>query len=220
MDPISVLIVDDHPLAREGLRVMLEAAPRVQVIGEAGDGLEALDQVAKLHPRVVLMDVQMPRMDGLEATRRIKDAHPTTTVILISSYEDDDQVIGGVLAGAAGYLLKDVSRDVLADALASAADGSMVIKAALLRRAMARLALACQTNARTSLTRKSAEELTARELEVLKLLADGRSNKEVAAALDVAEITVKKHVQRIIAKLGVSDRTQAATAALRSGLIT
>lgn len=219
MEPLTVVIVDDHPLAREGLRAMLESTERVQVIGEAGDGLEALDLVPQLHPDVTLMDVQMPQMDGIEATRRIIAVQPSSAIILISAYDDEAQVINGVMAGAAGYLLKDVSRDVLADAVAAVVNGFTFINKTVLQRAVERLFLAGQSNVPAPAPPRSAQELTLREMDVLKHLANGQSNKEIAGALSLADVTVKKHVQRIMAKLNVCDRTQAAIVALRTGLI-
>ena len=220
MDPITVLIVDDHTIAREGLRAMLETDQQVQVIGEAADGLEALDRVAELNPKVVLMDVRMPRMDGLEATRRIKAAHPGTAVIMITTYDDEPLVVDGVLAGAAGYLQKDVSRDLLSHTLGAVASGVILIKSTLMRKAINRLTRTVQPTVAKSLEGTGIEELTPREQEVLKRVADGQTNKEIADALALAEVTVKKHVQSIIAKLRASDRTQAATTGLRIGLIT
>lgn len=219
MDPITVLIVDDHTMAREGLRVMLETDQQVHVIGEAADGLEALDLVAKLGPDVVLMDVRMPRMDGIEATRRIKAIYPGTAVIMITSYDDDPVVIDGVLAGAAGFLQKDVSRDLLSHSLGAVAGGGILIKATLMRKAINRLGQTVQPSEGKSAQWADIEQLTPREHEVLKRLADGETNKEIADFLSLAEVTVKKHVQCIIAKLHASDRTQAATTGLRIGLI-
>ncbi|MBI4493343.1 MAG: response regulator transcription factor [Chloroflexi bacterium] len=219
MEPITVLIVDDHTVAREGLRAMLDTDPQVQVVGEAADGLEALDQVAELHPKVVLMDIKLPRMDGLEATRHLKADHPNTAVIMITSYDDDALVVDAVRAGAAGYLLKDASRDLLSHTIGAIASGGLLIKATLLRKAVSSLTHAARPDEAAPAKRPGVDELTEREQMVLKLLAEGRTNKEIGDELALAEVTVKKHVQSIIAKLGASDRTHAAITGLRLGLI-
>lgn len=219
MDPITVLIVDDHTVAREGLRAMLDNDERVLVVGEASDGQEALNLVAKLRPKVVLMDIRMPHIDGLEATRSIKAEHPTTSVIIITSYDEDPLVIAALRAGAAGYLLKDASRDLLRHTIAAVANGGILVKAALLRKAINSFAQVAQPASHSSPGRQGVDDLSEREQEVLKLLAEGRTNKEIGDTLAVAEVTVKKYVQSIIAKLRVSDRTHAAVTGIRIGLI-
>ena len=213
----TVLIVDDHELTRQGLRAMLETDESLQVVGEAGDGLEALRLVAELRPRVVLMDLRMPNLDGLEATRRLKVSHPTTSVIIMTSFEDDTLVVSAIEAGAAGYLVKDVSRELLLHTIGAVSSGGMLVKAPLLRRAIGSLA---QAAAEAEPPRRGqVDELSRRESEVLRLLVEGCTNKEIGKTLGLAEITVKKHVQSIIAKLQASDRTQAAIVALRLGII-
>lgn len=219
MDPITVLIVDDHTVAREGLRAMLENDERVLVVGEAADGQEALNLVAKLRPKIVLMDIRMPHIDGLEATRWIKAEHPTTSVIIITSYDEDPLVVAALRAGAAGYLLKDASRDLLRHTIAAVANGGILVKAALLRKAINSFAQVAQPASLSSPGRQGVDDLSEREQEVLKLLAEGRTNKEIGDTLAVAEVTVKKYVQSIIAKLRVSDRTHAAVTGIRIGLI-
>lgn len=219
LDPITVLIVDDHALTREGLRAMLETNESVQVIGEACDGLEALSAVAELRPRIVLMDIRMPNLDGLEATRQIKSKYPTTAVIVMTHYEDDSLVVDAVQAGAAGYLLKDVTRELLDHTIGAVASGGILIKAPLLRRALSNLMQTKELNEGGHGKPPNVQRLSEREQEVLKLLAEGWTNKEIGNALVITEVTVKKHVQSIIAKLGASDRTHAAILAIRSGLI-
>ncbi|MBI4306263.1 MAG: response regulator transcription factor [Chloroflexi bacterium] len=219
MDPITVLIVDDHTVAREGLRAMLETDQQVQVVGEAADGLDAIRLATKLNPKVVLMDVRMPRMDGLEATRKIKGELPTTAVIMMTSYDDDALVVDAVQAGAAGYLLKDASRDLLAHTIGAVASGGILVKASLLRKAISSLTSMARPSEAALPERAQVDELTERECAILKLLAEGRTNKEIADSLSLAEVTVKKHVQSIIAKLRASDRTHAAITGLRIGLI-
>lgn len=219
MDTITVLIVDDHTVAREGLRAMLETDSQVQVVGEAADGLAALDRVAELKPKVVLMDIRMPGIDGLEATHRIKTEYPSTAVIMITSYDDDPLVVDAVRAGAGGYLLKDASRDLLKHTIGAVASGGILVKATLLRKALSSSALAPPSPGLPASGHPPVDQLTGREQAVLELLAEGETNKEIGQALALAEVTVKKHVQSIIAKLGASDRTHAAITGLRMGLI-
>lgn len=215
MEPITVLIVDDHPVVREGLRYMLERDERVQIVGEASNGQEALALVAELSPKVVLMDIYMPQMDGLEAARRIKAQYPTTAVIMLTMYDNDGYIIDAVRSGASGYLLKDTSRDLLRHTIAAVSSGGTLIKNALLQRALQGLA----ASASSLKAEYPHDKLTLREEEVLNLLTEGRSNKEIAQALCIAEDTVKKHVQSIIAKLQASDRTHAVVKAMRAGLV-
>ncbi|MBI2863111.1 MAG: response regulator transcription factor [Chloroflexi bacterium] len=218
MDPetITVLIADDHTVAREGLRAMLDDDRELQVVGEVADGIEVLEVAAALQPNVVLMDVRMPRIDGLEATRQLKAKYPSIAVIMMTSYDDEPLVIDAVQAGAAGYLLKDVSRDLLRHTIKAVASGGILIKGVLLRKAIDSLIRVRQPAAPDG---EVVEELTLREQEVLKLVAEGSTNKDIADSLSLAEVTVKKHVQSIIAKLRASDRTHAAITGLRIGLI-
>lgn len=219
MDPITVLIVDDHTVAREGLRAMLGTDEQIQVVGEAADGEEALAKVTELHPRVVLIDIRIPQLDGLEVTRRIKAIDQAVAVIVVTSYDDDGLVVGAVRAGASGYLLKDASRDLLIHTIGAAASGGLLIKAALLRRAISGLVPADHYATNPLAHQGLIDDLTEREQHVLNLLAEGRTNKEIADILSLAEVTVKKHVQAIIAKLHTSDRTGAAVKGLRIGLV-
>lgn len=218
-DPITVLVADHHELTRQGLRAMIEASGAVQVIGEAANGLEALDAVAELRPRIVLMDVRLPDLDGLEATRQVKAKHPTTEVIVMTDDDEESLLLSAVQAGAAGYLLKDVTRELLNETIRAVAAGGVVIKAPLLRRALSNLTQTRELAEAGKGKPAYAQRLTHREKEVLKLLAEGWTNKEIGNTLVITEVTVKKHVQSIIAKLGASDRTHAAILALRSGLI-
>lgn len=199
--------------------MMLDTDEQVQIVGEAADGLGGLNLVGELRPNVVLMDIRMPGMDGLEATSRIKSAYPATAVIMMTSYDDDSLIIDAVRAGAAGYLLKDVSRDLLLHSVRAVTSGGCLIRAPLLRKAINRLCSAQHPPLITAQESTYIEQLTQREEEVLKRIADGQTNKEIGDALALAEVTVKKHVQTVIAKLHASDRTQAATTALRIGLI-
>jgi NarL family two-component system response regulator LiaR len=208
--PTRVLIVDDHGVVREGLRAYLELEPDIQVVGEAKDGLEAVRRAAELQPDVVLMDLVMPNMDGVDATSRIKEQQPATHVIILTSFLDDERVVPAIRAGATSYLLKDVAATDLARAIRGARAGQAQLHPEVARRLMQQVTSPRKPDA--------GAQLTDREREVLRLLADGRSNKEIARALVVSERTVKGHVSNILGKLGLQDRTQAALFAVRNGL--
>ena len=205
---IRILIVDDHSVVRQGLRMFLSLDPELEVIGEAADGAEALKKAHELKPDVVLMDLLMPVMDGITATGIIRRELPDTEVIALTSVLEDSSVIGAVRAGAIGYLLKDTQADELRRAIKAAANGQVQLSP----KAAARLM-------REVRAPDSPETLTERETEVLRLLAQGKSNKEVAQALTIGEKTVKTHVSSILSKLGVPSRTQAALYAVRIGLV-
>ena len=204
---ISVLLVDDHPVVRAGIRGMLDGEPDLAVVGEAGSGAEALTAVAALSPRVVLMDLRLPGLDGATATSRILAAAPGTRVVVLTTYDTDRDILRAVEAGAAGYLLKDVSRADLLAAVRAAAGGETVLAPAVARRLISRL------------RRPAGPALSPREIEVLRLVARGLSNGEIGQALFIGEATVKTHLLRAFAKLGVSDRTAAVTSALAAGLL-
>jgi NarL family two-component system response regulator LiaR len=208
--PIRVLIVDDHGVVREGLRAYLELEADIQVIGEARDGQEAVRRASELHPDVVLMDLVMPNMDGVDATTRIKAQQPDVHVIVLTSFLEDDRVVPAIKAGATSYLLKDVAATDLARAIRGARAGQAQLHPEVARRLMQQVT--------TPRKPEAGAALTDREREVLRLLADGRSNKEIARALVVSERTVKGHVSNILGKLGLQDRTQAALYAVRHGL--
>jgi NarL family two-component system response regulator LiaR len=207
---IRVLIVDDHGVVREGLRAYLELEPDITVVGEARDGLEAVRRAAELQPDVVLMDLVMPNMDGVDATTRIKEQQPSVHVIVLTSFLEEDQVVPAIRAGATSYLLKDVAATDLARAIRGARAGQAQLHPEVARRLMQQVT--------TPRKPEAAAQLTDREREVLRLLAEGRSNKEIARALVVSERTVKGHVSNILGKLGLQDRTQAALYAVRHGL--
>ncbi|MBI3974698.1 MAG: response regulator transcription factor [Chloroflexi bacterium] len=215
-ESVTVLLVDDHPLVRDGLRAMLASDTSIAVLGDAGSAVEAIQQVRRLRPQVVLMDIRMPGASGIEATRAIKRDHPSTAVIVLTMYDSEAYIVEAVQAGAAGYLVKDTSRELLCHAVHAALDGGVMIRSDLLRIAMQDLV---QSQTQATEMRSLVEGLTQRELDVLSLLAQGCANRKIGQHLHLAEVTVKKHVQAIIAKLHASDRTQAAVTALRAGLI-
>lgn len=219
IESITVLIVDDHTVAREGLRAMLADIPQVEVVGEAVDGQEAMSQMAELRPSVVLMDVRMPGLDGLETTRRLKADYPTAAVIMMTSYDDEALVIEAVRVGASGYLLKDASHDLLSHTIGAVASGGILIKASLLGKVLSSLSTPADSSEAQPPESPPIEPLTPREQSVLRLLAEGETNREIADRLSLAEVTVKKHVQSIMAKLQASHRTHAAIKGMRLGLI-
>jgi NarL family two-component system response regulator LiaR len=206
--PIRILIADDHAVVRQGLRMFLALDPELEIIGEAADGSQAVSMVRELHPDVVLMDLMMPVMDGIQATGAIRREMPDTEVIALTSVLSDDSVVNAVKAGAIGYLLKDTQADELCRSIKAAAAGQVQ----LAPEASARLL-------REVRAPDSPETLTERETEVLRLLAQGQANKEIARNLGIGEKTVKTHVSNILAKLGVQSRTQAALHAVHIGLV-
>lgn len=206
----TVLVVDDHPVVRQGLRTFLDTLDDIDVVGEASSGEEAIEQVTETLPDVVLMDLVMPGIDGIEATRRVTELSPSTKVIVLTSYSDDEKVFPAIKAGAAGYLLKDVSPAQLADAIRSVARGEVQLHPTVAAKLVQEVAAPDR--------KAPGGELTSRELEVLRLIAKGMSNREIARVLTIAEKTVKTHVSNILAKLHLADRTQAALYAVRKGL--
>ena len=214
--PIRVMIVDDQVLFREGIRLLLSVQTDIEVVGEAGDGEEAIKLAAKLRPAVVLMDLQMPRLDGVEATRRLHEMMPECRVIILTTFEDDEFVFEGLRAGATGYLLKDTSAEALVEAIQAAARGEAFIQPSVASKVVAEF-----TRLADQLPRPEplAIPLSNREQQVLRLVAKGATNKEIASTLVIAEGTVKNHVTSILGKLGVRDRTQAALKGKEIGLI-
>jgi DNA-binding NarL/FixJ family response regulator len=206
-DAVTVVVADDQSAVREGLVLLLGTLPGIAVIGEAEDGEAAVEAVAAKNPRVVLMDLNMPRCDGVEATRRIRASHPQTQVVVLTTYSDDDSIIGALQAGALGYLTKDATRAEIGRAVLAAAAGQAVLDPAVQQRL---LSAAVRAPAPAPAGPAAAEDdLTPREAEVLRLIAAGKSNREIARALFVSEATVKTHVNRIFAKTGSRDRGQA-----------
>jgi two-component system, NarL family, response regulator LiaR len=209
-DAIGVLIVDDHAVVREGLRTFLELQDGIAVVGEAGDGEEAVRRAEALNPDVVLMDLVMPRLDGVGAMRELRRRLPATRVIVLTSFADDERLLPAIQAGAAGYLLKNVAPTELARAVRAAHAGEALLDPVVAARLVDAIAQPPGEPA--------PERLTRREQEVLSLIARGFSNKRIALELGIAEKTVKTHVGHVLAKLGVTDRTQAAVHAVRMGL--
>jgi DNA-binding NarL/FixJ family response regulator len=214
---VRVLVVDDQRVVRDGLAVLLGLLPGIEVVGSAEDGEQALDAVARFLPDVVLMDLRMPRMDGIEATRRLRAEHPAVAVLALTTYADDESVVGALRAGARGYLTKDAGADEIARAVAAVASGQMVLDTAAQLRVVESLG-GQPSRARTPGVRSLPDDLTEREAEVLGLIAEGLSNAEIAARLVVSEATVKTHVNHVFAKTGARDRAQAVAYAYRTGL--
>ncbi len=209
--PIRVLITDDHSIVRKGIRALLATERDIQVIGEACDGAEAVEQALALHPDLVLMDLVMPKLDGIEATRQITTKQPGTRVLVLTSFAADDKVFPAIKAGALGYLLKDSGPSQLVEAIHQVYRGEPSLDPAIARKVLSELS----HPPKKPLT---AEPLTEREMGVLRLVAQGKSNKEIADSLVITEMTVRTHVSNILGKLHLASRTQAALYALREGI--
>jgi DNA-binding NarL/FixJ family response regulator len=227
--PARVLIADDHILVRDGYKLMLDREEDLEVVGEASNGREAVELCRKLRPDLVLMDVRMPEMDGLEATRAIKGESPTTSVLVVTTYDNPDYLFEAVEAGAAGYVLKDAPKSQLLNAVRRTLGGESPLNQELALQLISRFTREApkpyESAPPAGLQRRGAgapalEALTPRELEVLGLLAQGKSNPQIAQELVISRLTAKTHVERIIRKLEVSDRTQAAIRAIELGLVT
>jgi len=211
---IRVLITDDHLVVREGLHLILETADDIEVVGEAADGVECLRLVPKLKPDLILMDLQMPRMDGITAIEHLRKEHPAIAIVILTTYNEDDLMIRGLQAGARGFLLKDSSRENLLDAIHAAARGETLLKPEILARV-----LSPQTQSKPASPPQSDSTLTERELEVLQALARGERNKEIAYNLGITERTVKAHLQSIYQKFGVDSRAAAVAIGAQKGLL-
>ena len=213
---IRVLLVDDQALFREGLATLLSVHDDLVVVGEAGDGREGFELTEKLAPHVVLMDLRMPVLGGVEATRRLRAQHPEVRVIVLTTFDDDDEVFEALRLGAAGYLLKDSSSAKLVEAIRAAARGESFLQPSIAAKVLAEFS---RLEPRRRRPPELPEPLSDRELAILQLLAQGATNKEIAKSLYLAEGTVKNYMTAILGKLGVSDRTQAALEARKLGLI-
>ncbi len=211
--PIRVLVADDHRLFRDGLRALLDSVPDLEVVGEAGDGEEVVAQAAILQPNVILMDLQLPGINGVEATRRILNSQPRVNVLVLTMFEDTDTVLAAMRAGARGYILKDTDEEALLRSVRAVASGEALFGPAVAERLMRFLA-----EATPSAERAAFPELTDREREVLYLLAQGLSNQEVADRMGISLKTARNHVSNILARLQVADRTEAVARARAAGL--
>ena len=212
MDQIKLMIVDDHTVVRDGLASILERQDDFQVVGQASNGLEAVERVPALQPDVVLMDLRMPELDGVEAMRRISSERPETRFIVLTTYDSDQYIFDAIEAGAKGYLLKDTSREDLFEAVRAVHRGESGIEPGVAARVLDRFAQLSREEAQAPL-------LSEREVEVLQLMAKGSANKEIAVSLSITDSTVKTHVANIFQKLDVSGRTEAVTQALQMGII-
>jgi len=212
VEAIRILIVDDHPVVREGIGSMLKREPDFKIVGEATNGLEAIEKVHELSPDIVLMDLRMPELDGVEAMIRIRAEKPEVKFIILTTFSDDEYIFRGIAAGARAYLLKDAPRAELFSAIRAVSKGESQIQPVVASRVLDKLA---------ELSKKTpaAETLSERETEVLKLMAKGVSNKELADQLSITQSTVKTHITSIFQKLNVTTRTEAVTTALRKGII-
>ena len=212
MEAIKILIVDDHPVVREGIGAMLKREPDFKIVGEATNGLEAVGKASELVPDVILMDLRMPEMDGVEAITRIKQDMPDTKFIILTTFSDDEYIFKGIAAGARAYLLKDAPREELFKAIRAVSRGESLIQPVVASKVLDKLA---------ELSKKSpsAETLSDREIEVLKLMAKGVSNSNIADELSITQSTVKTHITSIFQKLNVTTRTEAVTTALKRRII-
>ena len=228
--PTRVIVVDDQALIREGLVIILDALADIQIVGQAANGQEACDLAAQLMPDVVLMDIKMPRVDGIKATRRIKKVHPEIQILILTTYSDDELVFEGIRAGASGYLLKDITRTKLAEAVRGAAKGEAQIDPAVASKVLdefQRMANVLRRHEPKQETEHLSalddlpplEDLTPREETILKLLTEGLTNAGIAARLHLSEGTVKNYVSEILSKLQANDRTHAVVLAIRRGLL-
>jgi DNA-binding NarL/FixJ family response regulator len=215
--PIRVLLVDDHAMVRRGMRDFLELHDDIEVVGEAADGSEAVERAEELQPDIVVMDLMMPNLDGIEATARIKAAHPDLEVIALTSFIEEARVVAAIEAGASGFLLKDAEADELAAAIRAAAAGEVHLDPAVAGIVARRMRDGGRAGGRTD-PRDGITSLTARERDVLKRVARGLPNRQIAADLGITERTARTHVSNILAKLGLASRTQAALLAVQHGL--
>ena len=217
--PIRILLVDDQALFREGLRILLEQRAHLEIVAEAGDGEQAIDAARFHRPDIILMDLRMPRLNGVEATRRITAEMPDSRVIVLTTFEDDEEVYEALSAGAVGYLLKASPSERVVEAIELTAAGQSFIEPSVTAKLLQHFSRLAGNETRRAAPQPLTEPLSSRELDVLRHLATGHSNKEIAAQLGIAEGTVKNHMSNVLGKLGVLDRTQAALRARELNLI-
>ncbi len=203
-NPIRILVVEDHPIVRQGLIALLSVVDGVEVVGEAADGVEAVSRFDATHPDVTLVDLRLPKMGGVEVIQKVRARHAQARFIVLTTYDGDEDIYRALQAGARAYLLKGMSVEVLISAIRSVHAGKSIIPPAIAQKLAERMAT---------------EQLTQREQDVLEQIVRGKSNKEIGVALDISEATVKTHINNLLGKLGVEDRTQAATAAIQRGLV-
>jgi two-component system, NarL family, response regulator DegU len=211
--PVKVMIVDDHNLVREGLKAVFAQGDEIDVVGEAGSGEEAIEMVEKVKPDVILMDISMPGINGIQATKQIRDKHPDAKIVILTMLDQEGYVYEAIKAGATGYMLKSTSSDELVNAIQTVNDGKALLHPDATAQLLKEFVTLAQNKAKDY-------GLSNREMEVLQLLSEGKTNKEIAKALWISEQTVKTHVAHIFDKLGTSDRTETVARALRSGLVT
>lgn len=216
MDKIRILLAEDHVLVRQGTRELLEQEDDMEVVAEAGDGEQAVKLVAEKHPDVAIVDIAMPKLNGIEATKKIKTIHPATAVLVLTAYDEDEYVFALLEAGAAGYLLKDVRAEELVKAVRDVFAGESVLHPSIARKVVSRFARSAEGRDEEG----TLEQLTERELEVLRAAAKGMTNQEIAAKLYISVRTVQAHLSNIFGKIGVGSRTEAVVHALRKGWIT
>ncbi len=210
-EQIRILVADDHPVVREGLVMILETQPDFLVVGEASNGSEAVDMAKQLLPDVILLDLEMPVIDGLEALKQLREVCPDVRVLVFTAFDTDERIVGAVQAGAKGYLLKGAPRNDVFNAIRVVSEGGSLLQPVVASKLMQHM--------RDQREEQAAENLTEREMDVLILLAQGKTNKEIAAALMITERTVKFHISSILGKLGAGNRTEAVTIAVQKGLI-
>lgn len=208
---VKILVADDHPVVRDGLVAILGTQPDFDIVGEASDGKAALELALRLEPDVVLLDMEMPEMDGLEVLRQIRAVRPDAKVIIFTVFDTDERILGAVQAGAQGYLLKGVPREEIFNAIRVVSSGGSLLQPVVASKLLRHLSSERST--------EGLDPLTDREMEVLKLMAQGRANKEIASALEISERTVKFHVSSILSKLGATNRTEAVALAAQQGLV-
>lgn len=217
--PIKVMLVDDQTLVREGIKSLLNLSERIQIVGEASDGQEALDRLSEFQPDIVLMDIRMPRLDGIGALKAMQEQGASIPVIILTTFDDHELVLNGIRAGAKGFLLKDVSLESLVDAIESVMRGETLIQPAVTERVLKGFNELQKTSPSKVEKEPIQDPLTQREIEILRLMAGGYSNKEISRAIFKSEGTIKNHVSNILAKLAVRDRTRAVLKALELGII-